>query len=67
MYAMTHVEVFEDTRKDLGFFVGKTDPLTLSLEKLPSTSRRKERRQAKDVLMCRKKSPLATDRDGDDR
>lgn len=67
MTAMTHVEILENTRKDLGFFVGKTNPLTLSLEKLSSASRRKERRQAKDVLMCRKKSSLATDRDGDDR
>jgi len=61
------VEIFENTRKDFGFFIGKTDPLALSLEKLTSTSRRKEWRQAKDVLMCRKKSSLATDRDGDDR
>jgi hypothetical protein len=61
------VEVFEDTGKNLGFLVGKVDPLTLSLEKLPPASRRKERRQTENVLVRCKKSSLATDRDGDDR
>ncbi len=64
---MTHVEVFENAREDLGFLVWKMDPLTLSVEKLPSTCCRKERRQTKDVLVCRKKSALTTDRQGDDR
>jgi hypothetical protein len=61
------IEVFKDTGKDLGFLVREVDPLTLSLEKLPPTSRRKKGRQAEDVLVRCKKSSLATDRDGDDR
>jgi hypothetical protein len=59
---MTHVKVFQNAREDLRFFVGKIDPLTLSLEKLPPTSCRKKRRQAENVLVRCKKSSLATDR-----
>jgi len=37
------VKILEDTGKDLRFLVWKIDPLTLSLEKLSSASRRKKK------------------------
>lgn len=64
---MTHVEIFENTGKDLRFLVWKIDPLTLSLKKLPPTCRRKKRRQTENVLVRCKKPSLAPDRQGDDR
>lgn len=61
------VEILEDTGKDFGFFVRKMNPLALALEELSLASRRKEGRQAENILVGCKKSILSTNRQGDDR
>lgn len=64
---ITYVKILENTGEDLRFLVGKFNPLTLRIEELPPTNRRKERRQAEDVLMRRKQSSFLSNHQGDDR
>ena len=54
----TFVEVFQDAREYLGFFVGQVDSLGVCLEERSSAGRRKVRRHAEDILVGRKKPSL---------